>query len=121
MKRFMSHFALRLGLVAILSLGLATLGFAHRTANHADSDLAAFLDAGGTLADLCQDATPGPLQVETGCDACRLIAAAHAPGPVLVPANSGFADLVQHGCHGDLRAEQTAYDPSRAVRAPPLV
>lgn len=72
----------KLIVVLALSLALAGTGFAHRglTTNAANEAYLAFVAAGGTAQDLCQehagqDTAPGHSNHGTvgGCEACRLV------------------------------------------------
>ncbi|WP_245875088.1 hypothetical protein [Roseovarius mucosus] len=77
----MSHFS-KLIVVLALSLALAAIGFGHRDLNARafDPTYLAFVAAGGTAQDLCEDhaahdAAPGPSdhQGNGSCEACRLV------------------------------------------------
>lgn len=73
---------MRLALVLTIACGLAATGFAHRvTAATDDPAVAAFLAAGGTLADLCGPAADDAATPRTGCPACQLVAIAALPDP----------------------------------------
>ncbi len=72
----------KLIVVVALSLALAAVGFAHRDLNARalDPDYLAFVAAGGTAQDLCEDhaahdTKPGSSDHRgaTGCEACRLV------------------------------------------------
>ena len=63
---------IRLTLLLAIVLGLVGVGFAHRTAVEADPELLAFFEAGGTLADICDESGSQSHSGDRGCDACRL-------------------------------------------------
>lgn len=78
----------RLILVFALSVAMAAVGFAHRGdgARGMDPNYLAFIAAGGTAQDLCedhaaQDHKPGQSghQAANGCEACRLVNAVLLP------------------------------------------
>lgn len=110
----------RLLLAFALFSGMATSGFAHRLgAPTLDTGLLAYLDAGGTLADLCGDPDDPLHPSGQVCEACLLVGAA-----VLPP----ITDTVTQAALGPAlcltapdRTENRSFtrDPSRGVRAPP--
>jgi hypothetical protein len=78
----------KLFVVFALSVAMAAVGFAHRSpdARSMDPDYLAFVAAGGTAQDLCedhvaQDHAPGQPghQATNGCEACRLVNAVLLP------------------------------------------
>jgi len=120
MMRHMMTYIAKLGLVLTLFVALTGAGVAHRTQMPVmDDGLAAYLAAGGSLADLCGD---GDVEGGShGCAACHLVAGAVLPAVAssfcLLPAHqyTPLPDAQLH-FHAHLAA-----DPSRPVRAPPVV
>lgn len=86
---------------ALLALALAVLGFGHQHAPAMPSDpmLAAYLQMGGSLDDLCMDLEDAPQGMAQDCPVCTL-----AQGMALVP------ELVQSG----LPLRIARIDPPRA-------
>lgn len=72
MLRPLTHMLIRLSLLLGITLGLVGAGFAHQTTAPIDPELAAFVEAGGALSDLCGDGGPVSHWGVTGCEACRL-------------------------------------------------
>ncbi|MET4129374.1 hypothetical protein ACSSV6_002584 [Roseovarius sp. MBR-38] len=79
-------------LVAVLTVALAAVGFAHRGGGLPDADYAAYLAAGGSAGDLCAhgggagDHAPAKHESGTnGCEACRIAAAMVLPEPGRAP------------------------------------
>ena len=74
--------SLRLILVAALLVAMGSVGFAHRSSvPEMDAELLAYLEAGGSLSDICGDlGEDGPGGAER-CEACRLLSAFHLPPP----------------------------------------
>lgn len=71
---------LRHGLLAALMLALLSVPFAHRVgAAPVSPQMAQFIAAGGTLADICGMDGYVP---STGCEACKLAATLQLPAPV---------------------------------------
>jgi hypothetical protein len=68
-------------LVAVLTVALTAIGFAHRDVTLPDADYAAYLAAGGSAGDLCaEDHAPAQHETDAGtCEACRLVAAMALP------------------------------------------
>lgn len=118
--RFVSSFA-RLAVVFALAIAMASSGFAHRSASvPIDEGLLIYVEAGGSLTDLCGDLGSDGAAAGQTCDACRLVDAATV-----------YAVIA--GCHTILGAQLAvvltppplfvplkADDPSRPVRAPPV-
>lgn len=121
MDRARRHiFATRL-ITAILTVVLAALGFAHRPAAVlGDAGLAAYVTAGGSIADLCDADGSTRLHGGTHCDACRLVGAAILPVPYVhyLPGNPRLASAGTFPA--PLLRPEFPRDPSRVVRGPPL-
>jgi len=119
MSRFMSHIVIRLTLLLGIAVGLIGVGFAHRTAAPIDPQLAAFLEVGGTLADLCDDGAPITHWGDSGCEACLLSDTADVPrlGTAdlrLVPLN--YAVVLPEPATRDAAGHAMVY----GARAPPV-
>lgn len=113
---------LRLIVVTVLVLGMATSGFAHRFVDQdLDSALVDFVQAGGSLGDLCGDVRGRSRHSAQSCEACRLVGAAVVP--LLEPACStpfGRSTETLTAAFADIQTS-TCLDPSRPVRAPPTI
>ncbi|WP_297780217.1 hypothetical protein [uncultured Roseovarius sp.] len=120
----------RLILVFALSVAMAAVGFAHRGNDERsmDPDYLAFVAAGGTAQDLCEDhvAQDGPSghskhQATNGCEACRLVDGVLMPSAEM-PCTAWLAprivDLRPDGSHGLRLARSNVLPQSRA---PPRV
>jgi len=112
----------RLMIVFALFVAMASSGLAHRFESRAATEsLNAYLAAGGTYADICADDGFGGHGVGQTCNACRLVdsvalppvgASCVAPHSVVLATHSALAALPQ---------PWFVPDPSRPVRAPPMV
>ncbi len=80
MRAIASHILARGALIALVAIGLVTAGFAHRAAPPVDDQLLAFFEAGGSVEDLCLDASHRPHELAADCEACRLVSGADLPG-----------------------------------------
>jgi|GEM_PF-2238546 len=76
------HF-LRVTLTLLLALALASLPVAHRgtAETQQDSAFIAFIQSGGTLADLCDGGSDGHARAALDCEACRIVAGLILPAP----------------------------------------
>lgn len=74
-------------LVAVLTVALTAVSFAHRDMTLPDADYAAYLAAGGSVEDICADGhAPDRHDVgATACEACRLVAAMTLPDAARAP------------------------------------
>lgn len=117
-------------LVFALSVAMAAVGFAHRLdgSRSMDPDYLAFVAAGGSAQDLCEDhvAQGHPSghskhQATNGCEACRLVDGMLLPSAEM-PYTAWFAprivDLRPDGSHGLRLARSNVLPQSRA---PPRV
>ena len=69
----------RLMIAVALFVAMASSGLAHRFASGSDTEnLNAYLAAGGTYADICDDGGLGGHNAGQSCDACRLVMASTA-------------------------------------------
>ncbi|KIC50512.1 hypothetical protein RA29_06680 [Tateyamaria sp. ANG-S1] len=111
----------KFGLICAVMVALATIGFAHRTAPPATAspELAAYIAAGGSLADLCgpfDGNSPAPVQK---CEACRITDTAGWPSgpctdrPVMLAKIFAFSFIAKR------LIERHGLDAARLVRAPP--
>ncbi len=102
-------------------IALALSGFAHQGAGATTAPgYAAYVAAGGSIADLCGDTSGSPKSIGAKCEACRLIGAAIVPC-----AATGLAlhlsDPVSVGyIVPRLSVHPGRSDPSHPARAPPL-
>ncbi len=110
----------RIALTLALLFALAGIGFAHRAPQLDDAGKLAFLMAGGTLADVCQDGgEDGQAGVE--CPAC------HLPSVVMVPVfdvpfvTAELAFVAKVVAPRTSRAARLVRDPGHGLRAPPVV
>lgn len=105
-------------LALIFAMGAS--GFAHGGARAPISpDLAAYVAAGGLLADICGGSGEQDSATGQKCEACRLIGAAlvpqNCPGiPVLVTDQTQVLSFVAKQIH-----RTHPLDPARLTRAPP--
>ena len=104
----------------VAAMGLS--GFAHTVPRtDVSPELAAYLAAGGSVADLCHDIGEDHSDRHAPCDACRLIAAALIPRPCEGPAITlSLRTRVQARVSESLR-QARSLDPVRMTRAPPQV
>lgn len=111
----------RLFAIIAISVAMASSGFAHRIApQDVDPDLIAFVQAGGSLQDLCAERDDAGFGGAQSCEACRLYATALVP-----PAASVCLTDLEGGKTAQLIVpidNQSAFeiDPSRPARAPPV-
>ncbi|MFG6559755.1 polyketide synthase [Sulfitobacter sp. 1A15299] len=115
--------SLRVSLTLLLLLALASLPFAHRATAQVQQDPAfiAFIQAGGTMSDLCDGPLEGQSHGALDCEACRIVNALILPSPaeVLLPrAALRFATPRVALALGAPRSPAGAPPP---VRGPPFV
>ncbi len=108
--------------VLALLCALAGTGFAHRIAGpEHDPALAAYVQAGGSLADLCADDEAPQRDMANGCESCRLVGAAvlpaHETGAVTEMGGRPVPDVPDDQDHG----KSARLDQSRPARAPPAI
>ncbi|QYX56884.1 hypothetical protein K1T73_00230 [Roseovarius sp. SCSIO 43702] len=103
-------------------LGFALTGFAHRVgASDTDPGLAAYLDAGGSLAEICGDVGSDDHAKSQICEACRLVGAAILPVPADALARLDGKALKQPNRWQGTRLVTPWRDPARQARGPPRV
>lgn len=116
---FMHRAFCRLLLCLSLVLAMATSGFAHRGVESGPApELAAYLAAGGSLADLCGDVGGGHEGVQS-CAACRLIEAAFMPFEAVGVPLRLSAGTQAHVLVAKRLQRSRGLDPARLTRAPP--
>ncbi|MEP3332523.1 hypothetical protein [Sedimentitalea sp.] len=111
----------KLFVVLALICALAGSGFAHRIAAPlTDPSLATYVQAGGSIADLCGDFGGQSHDVINNCEACRLansaVLAEHDAVAIAVFGKRTTLDVLQHQSH----PETARLDLSRPVRGPPV-
>ncbi|APX13840.1 hypothetical protein [Tateyamaria omphalii] len=110
----------KIGLICAVMIALATIGFAHQNTQPSPSpELAAYVAAGGSLADLCGlPGSDGQAPVQN-CEACRISDSAAwtrihcADRPVTLAKVFAFSFVAKR------LIERRGLDAARLVRAPP--
>ncbi len=120
MRRLHVPFA-KLLVVVALFVAMAGTGFAHRfAAEDMTPQLRAYLEAGGSLSDLCIDHDMPSHEASTSCDACRLVHSVALPcAPLVAPDRVRIVLEALVIPPGDLFVD-ARFVPYRAARAPPL-
>ena len=107
----------------LLALALGSLPFAHRATAETQQDPAfiAFIQAGGTLADLCDGPEDGHGVAALDCEACRIIGALQVPSltAVWIPLKRATEPTRRAGTIAWVPQIQTGARPP--VRGPPIV
>ena len=104
-------------LLAVVTLALLSLPFAHRTnAAAALPEMVQFLAMGGSLADICGDTHTASLG---NCESCRVVAAMDLAKPVQVPHPVFVARQLQTFQPAHTYIPDPALHRSHPVRAPP--
>lgn len=117
MRRVFSAILLRGVLIFVIGAALASVSYAHRI-TLPDTDMAAFLELGGTLDDLC--GTAGETAVDpASCEACRITDAMSA-GPGAQIAQFAGPSAAWSLILASQRYDR-ARDPAHPGRAPPFV
>ncbi len=110
----------KLSLVAALLVALASTGFAHRVIPlDVDDDLLRYLAVGGSLEEICGDASGD--HIGQSCDACRLVDVASVPFANAQAVSADWRGASVLPVFVDLCHTGSAADPARPVRAPPVV
>jgi hypothetical protein len=108
-------------LLAIFALALVALGFAHRMPTPTDTALAAYLQLGGDIGDICGADLDGDGQVDhRECPACHIVSAAIVPEAGLSLRDADVILVATRVAPRENRAVRTVLDPARGLRAPPL-
>ena len=114
--------SLKLLLVAALLVAMGSVGFAHRpSVPEMNPELLAYLEAGGSLSDICGDLGEDERGGAEHCEACRLLSSFHLPPPA--PCLIARAQW----CHEPVATAREivpvtrAFDHCRPTRGSPLV
>jgi len=99
-------------------VALGGVGFGHRMTPTVDADLIAFLEVGGTLADICDD-TPTDTHLAVICEACQLMKSVDQ-SPVSM-ASADLGRVLTLPLLPLLDVWLDPLDPVRMGRAPPVV
>ena len=110
----------RLMLLAVLTVALVAPGFAHRVPSTSDASLAAYMLAGGEIADLCGDLDGDGLPDHADCPACHIAGGADLPPAILTLRDADLAFVAQVTAPRESCAVRAVLDPARGLRAPPL-
>jgi hypothetical protein len=116
LRTFLSGLALLFMLVAS---ALAS-GAGHRMLSADSLALEAFVQAGGTLADICDDTGGDHGTGLTGCLACHIAGFADVPSPDPVFRTAGLIVTAAVTAPQESRALRPVFDFAHAMRAPPL-
>lgn len=119
MRRFRT-FLTGLALLCMLLASVMASGASHRGPSADSLALDAFVLAGGTLADICDDSGRGHSDGLTGCLACHIVGTADVPAPSPVPRAAGLIVTAAVTAPQESRAVRQAFDFAHAMRAPPL-
>ena len=116
MTRFLP-LSLRTGLLALITLALLTVPFAHRAgAAPVTPQMAQFLAMGGNLADICGE-TGG--HINAGCESCQIVGAMLLPAPAQTPRNVSFHKINLNGLQPQNTADLAVRYGHPPVRGPP--
>ena len=110
------------GLVLLFTLFASVMasGAGHRMPSADNLALDAFVQAGGTLADICDDSGGDHGTGLTGCLACHIAGFADGPAPDPVPRAAGLIVTSAVAAPQESGALRQVLDFSHAMRAPPL-
>ncbi|MGC3937562.1 hypothetical protein ACOTTU_07110 [Roseobacter sp. EG26] len=107
-------------LATVLILATASLGIAHKSApTDLDPYLTAYLQAGGSLSDICGDLEGDPHRTTRDCDACRLMDGALAARNMSEFRLKVTAHIQRMRLRAQLRHHAKPLDPAQQTRAPP--
>lgn len=114
------HIVGRFLTVVVLSIALASVSLAHRT-HHAplSSELAAFIEAGGSLSAIClvdEEQNGGEVH---DCDACRIVDGFALSSPARAAGATSCTYTRKLQFVAKLRHNSKPLDPTRLTRAPP--
>ena len=109
--------AVRTCLLALVTLALLTVPFAHRAgAAPVTPQMTQFLSMGGNIADICGE-TGG--HVNAGCESCRIVGAMLLP-PHTQPARTvSFQTIFLNGLTAQSSADLVVHYAQPPVRGPP--
>lgn len=116
LRTFLSGLAL---LFLLVATALAS-GAGHRMLSADSLALEAFVQAGGTLADICDETGGDHGTGQSGCLACHIVGTADVPAPNPVPRAAGLIVTAAIAAPQESRALRPAFDFAHAMRAPPL-
>jgi len=120
MLRRLRTFLTGLALLFLLLASTMAPGAGHRMLSADSLALDAFVLAGGTLADICDDTGGDHGDGLTGCLACHIVGTADVPAPDPVPRTAGLIVTAAVAAPQESRAVRQALDFAHAMRAPPL-
>ncbi|MBY5931705.1 hypothetical protein KUV51_01735 [Tateyamaria omphalii] len=111
----------KLSLICAVMVALATIGFAHQTAQPEtpSPELAAYVAAGGSLADLCGPFDGGSQVHIQKCEACRISDTALWPSGHCTDRPLTLAKIFAFSFIAKRLIERHGLDAARLVRAPP--
>lgn len=113
MSKTKRHF--RAIVAAFAALSVLLLGYAHAPrVQPVDPELAAYVQAGGSLADLCLGGGDGPVQSKKGCPDCQLCKTVVLDSPLRI----GMNLVLGKSTHRPAR--QDALRGSNETRGPPV-
>lgn len=109
----------KLCVTATLLVAMMAVGFAHRSSQPPlDPDLRAFLEAGGTLEELCGLAGDAP-GASQNCEACRLVDTVACPPHAVAAQRDTPVRTQRMRVIAQLRHHAKPLDPTQLTRAPP--
>ncbi|MFZ1468820.1 MAG: hypothetical protein WAT09_07540 [Paracoccaceae bacterium] len=118
---FMRYCLARASLLLVLATALVMTGFAHRMPNTDDMARAAYVLAGGDIADLCAEpGSPGRVG-HPDCPACQIVGPATVPPSLLSVRSAELIFVASVVAPRENRAVRAVLDPALGMRAPPLV
>ena len=120
MIRRLRSFLAGLALLFMLVASALASGAGHRMLSADSLALEAFVQAGGTLADICDDTGGDHGLGLTGCLACHIAGFADVPAPDAVPRAAGLVVTAAVTAPQESRALRPVFDFAHAMRAPPL-
>jgi hypothetical protein len=120
MIRRLRTFLAGLALLFMLVASALASGAGHRMLSADSLALAAFVQAGGTPADICDDTGGDHGSGLTGCLACHIVGCADVPAPDPVPRAAGLVVAAVVTAPQESRALRPVFDFAHAMRAPPL-
>jgi hypothetical protein len=119
MRRFRT-FLTGLALVLLLFATAMASGAGYRMLSADSLALEAFVLAGGTLADICDETGGDHGDGQSGCLACPTVGTADVRAPSPVPRTAGLIVTAAVAAPQESRALRPAFDFAHAMRAPPL-
>jgi len=120
MMRVMLVLFQRLVILAVIAMGLAATGFAHRVPSADDSARQSFVLAGGAVSELCVDAEGHGPSDHGDCPACHIVGSVDLPPAMFGLRDANLAFVAAVVAPRESRAVRSVLDPARGTRAPPL-